>query len=77
MSAIDRVCRIEQLATAPKKYRANWLPLAQRLAVQVRGEVERLRIFAELRSGFVAEHCHSIADHIENRLQRAMGKFKS
>lgn len=75
MSAIDQVRRIERLSSVPAKYRINWLPLAERLAVQVKSEVERLRIFAELQSGFVAEHCRETANHIEIELQLALDRF--
>jgi len=77
MSAIDKVRRIERLASIPAKYRDNWLPLANKLAVPVRSEIERLRTFAELQSGFVANHCRETASRIETELQLALDSFKS
>lgn len=72
----DLIAKIHDLAECPEEYRANWKPQAEKLANMVEDVIERLREFASLQSGFVADRCESTATDLEEKLTLAMGRFE-
>ena len=76
MNGYDLIEKINSLAKCPEKYRSNWKPRAEKLADKVRDIIERLRKFALLQAGFVADRCETTAADLEEKLAVAMGRFE-
>jgi len=75
MTGYEMIARIDQMAQCSMQYRANWKLTVEKMAAGVVAEVVRLRAFAKLKTGFVADRCNATANDLETKLQKVLTQF--